>query len=235
MSLRPIFMFLAVSGLALFIAMLSGLQASRWITSGTMSAEALSASVAVAGLVLTIFAIAAAFLTIHQEQVESQRQRRMETLHLLTSEYERIFDEIYAEIGKTDCHEPHVLRRLHNKYFTAVHKGFRSFRAGLVEEADFVDWTAAIIARFERGVHLLDLDAQTGAASLSELWADFDKRAASPRGDFRVYMDAVQKTAALPGYNPRGDARALLKVLKKRRYQAVREANLEPTLAEAGE
>ncbi len=87
MSLRPIFMFLAVSGLALFIALMSGLQASHWVSSGTMSAEALSASVAVAGLVLTIFAIAAAFLTIHQEQVDSQRQRRMETLHLLTSEY----------------------------------------------------------------------------------------------------------------------------------------------------
>ena len=226
MSLRPILMFLAVSGLALFIAMLSGLQAAHWIETGTMSAEALSASVAVAGLVLTIFAIAAALLTIHQEQVESQRQRRMETLHLLTSEYERIFDEIYAEIGKTHCHEPHVLRRLHNKYFTAVHKGFRSFRAGLVEDADFVDWTAALIARFERGANLLDLDAKTGVASLSELWADFDKRAASPRDDFRVYMNAVQAKAAEPGYNPRGDARALLNVLKKRRYQAAGEASV---------
>jgi hypothetical protein len=213
-------MFLAVSGLALFIALMSGLQATRWMTSGTMSAEALSASVAVAGLVLTIFAIAAAFLTIHQEQVESQRQRRMETLHLLTSEYERIFDEIYAEIGKTDRHDTHTLRRLHNKYFTAVHKGFRSFRAGLVEEADFVDWTAALIARFERGTHLLDLSPKTGAATLGEQWADFDRRAASPRDDFRIYMDAIQKTAAAPGYNPRGDARALLKELKKRRYEA---------------
>jgi hypothetical protein len=178
----------------------------------------LSASVAVASLVLTIFAIAAAFLTIHQEQVESQRQRRMETLHLLTSEYERIFDEIYAEIGKTE-HDPHNLRRLHNKYFTAVHKGFRSFRAGLVEEADFIDWTAALIARFERGTHLLDLDAKNGASGFSQQWADFDKRAASPRDDFRVYMDAVQQTAAVPGYNPRADARKVLLLLKKQRYQ----------------
>jgi hypothetical protein len=232
-SLRPILMFLAVSGLALFIALMSGLQASRWITSGTMSAEALSASVAVAGLVLTIFAIAAAFLTIHQEQVESQRQRRMETLHLLTSEYERIFDEIYAEIGKTDHHDPHTLRRLHNKYFTAVHKGFRSFRAGLVEEADFIDWTAALIARFERGTHLLDLTPENGAASLSEQWADFDRRAASPRDDFRVYMEAIKKTAAAPGYNPRADARALLKTLKKRRYQAENDASPKPVAAEA--
>jgi tetratricopeptide (TPR) repeat protein len=54
-SLRPILMFLAVSGLALFIALMSGMQASQWIRSGTMSADALSASVAVAGLVLTIF------------------------------------------------------------------------------------------------------------------------------------------------------------------------------------
>lgn len=231
MSLRPIFMFLAVSGLALFIALMSGLQASSWVRSGAMTAEALSASVAVAGLVLTIFAIAAAFLTIHQEQVDSQRQRRMETLHLLTSEYESIFDEIYAEIGKTDTHDLHTLRRLHNKYFTAVHKGFRSFRAGLVEEADFVDWTAALIARFERGVHLLDLEAKTGAPSLSEQWADFDRRAASPRDDFRVYMLAVQKTAAAPGYNPRGDARALLKALKRRRFQAV-ENGLRPITAE---
>lgn len=230
MNLRPIFMFLAVSSLGLIIAMLSGLQASHWITNGSMSADALSASVAVAGLVLTIFAIAAAFLTIHQEQIESQRQRRMETLHLLTSEYERIFDEIHAEVGKSECHEPHVLRRLHNKYFTAVHKGFRSFRAGLVEEADFVDWTAALIARFERGSNLLDLEAKAGAASLSELWADFDRRAASPRDDFRVYMDAIQAKAAEPGYNPRGDARALLKALKKRRYQAVGETSA-PALA----
>jgi hypothetical protein len=223
-SLRPILMFLAVSALALFIALMSGLQASQWITSGAMSAEALTASVAVAGLVLTIFAIAAAFLTIHQEQVESQRQRRMETLHLLTSEYERVFDEIHAEIGKTDHNDPHALRRLHNKYFTAVHKGFRSFRAGLVEESDFVDWTAALIARFERGTHLLDPDGTHGGSSLGAQWADFDKRGASPRDDFRVYMDDVQKTAALPGYNPRGDARALLKALKKRRYEAPKTA-----------
>lgn len=222
MNLRPIFMFLAVSGLGLLIALMSGLKASYWIASGAMSAEALSASVSVAALVLTIFAIAAAFLTIHQEQIESQRQRRMETLHLLTSEYERIFDEIYAEIGKT-CHDPHTIRRLHNKYFTAVHKGFRSFRSGLVEDADFVDWTAALIARFERGSHLLDLEAKSGPNALSEQWADFDKRAASPRDDFRVYMEAVQKTAAAPGYNPRGDARALLKALKKRRFEAARE------------
>jgi hypothetical protein len=33
-------------------------------------------------------------------------------------------------------------------------------------------------------------------------------------------MEAVQKTAAAPGYNPRGDARALLKTLKKRRFEA---------------
>jgi hypothetical protein len=170
--------------------------------------------------VLAIFAIAAAFLTMHTEQVESQRQRRMETLHLLTSEYERIFDEIYAEIGKTDDHDPHTLRRLHNKYFTAVHKGFRSFRAGLVEETDFIDWTAALIARFERGTHLLDLTSKNGCSSLSEQWADFDRRAASPRDDFRIYMDAIQKTAAAPGYNPRGDARVLIKALKKRRYKA---------------
>jgi len=227
-------MFLAVSGLALFIALMSGLKASHWITSGATSADALSASVAVAGLVLTIFAIAAAFLTIHQEQVESQRQRRMETLHLLTSEYERIFDEIYAEIGKTDRHDLHTLRRLHNKYFTAVHKGFRSFRAGLVEEVDFVDWTAALIARFERGTHLLDLGPKPGASSLSEQWADFDKRAASPRDDFRVYMEAVQKTAAAPGYNPRGDARALLNALKKRRYEAAKGTHAKPAMAENG-
>lgn len=220
MNLRPIFMFLAVSGLALVIAMMSGLQASQWIKSGAMSAEGLSAAVAVAGLVLTIFAIAAAFLTIHQEQVESQRQRRMETLHLLTSEYERVFDEIHAEIGKMDLHDSHTLRRLHNKYFTAVHKGFRSFRAGLVEEADFVDWTAALIARFERGAHLLDLDAKTGASALSEQWAEFDRRGASPRDDFRVYMTAIQTTAAAPGYDPRGDARKLLKALKKRRFES---------------
>jgi hypothetical protein len=189
------------------------------VRSGALTADALSASVAVASLVLAIFAIAAAFLTIHQEQVESQRQRRMETLHLLTSEYERIFDEIYAEIGKTE-HDPHSLRRLHNKYFTAVHKGFRSFRAGLVEESDFIDWTAALIARFERGTNLLDIDAKGGTTSLSEQWADFDKRAASPRDDFRVYMDAVQKIAAAPGYNPRTDARTVLKALKTRRYKA---------------
>jgi hypothetical protein len=231
-SLRPIFMFLAVSGLALFIALMSGMRAAQWISSGALSAEALSASVAVAGLVLTIFAIAAAFLTIHQEQVESQRQRRMETLHLLTSEYERIFDEIHTEIGRTDHHDPHTLRRLHNKYFTAVHKGFRSFRAGLVEEADFVDWTAALIARFERGGHLLDLEAKVGASSLSEQWSDFDKRAASPRDDFRIYMETIQKTAAAPGYNPRADARAVLKALKKRRYGTRGEASPEPVTAE---
>lgn len=221
MSVRPIIMFLAVSGLALSIAFLSGMQAAHWITKGVVSAEELSASVAVASLVLAIFAIAAAFLTMHQEQVESQRQRRMETLHLLTAEYERIFDEIYAEIGKSDKHDLHTVRRLHNKYFTAVHKGFRSFRSGLVEESDFVDWTAALIARFERGSHLLDLDGMGSTSSLNEQWADFDKRAASPRDDFRVYMDAVLKKAAEPGYNPRGDARALLKALKKRGYRAV--------------
>jgi hypothetical protein len=221
-SLRPILMFLAVSGLGLFIALMSGMKASYWIASGAVSAEALSASVAVAALVLTIFAIAAAFLTIHQEQVESQRQRRMETLHLLTSEYERIFDEIHTEIGKT-CHDPHTIRRLHNKYFTAVHKGFRSFRSGLVEEVDFVDWTAALIARFERGSHLLDLEAKSGPDALSQQWADFDKRAASPRDDFRLYMETVQKTAAAPGYNPRADARAVLKALKQRRFGAKQE------------
>jgi hypothetical protein len=213
-------MFLAVSGLALLIALLSGMQAARWISSSAMSADELSASVAVASLVLAIFAVAAAFLTMHQEQVESQRQRRMETLHLLTAEYERVFDEIYAEIGRSDKHDLHAVRRLHNKYFTAVHKGFRSFRAGLVEESDFVDWTAALIARFERGVHLLDLDATGSTSSLTQQWADFDKRGASPRDDFRVYMNAVQQKAAEPGYNPRGDARTLLKALKKRGYHA---------------
>lgn len=217
-------MFLAVSGLGLVIALMSGVKAAYWINSGVVSAETLSASVAVAALVLTIFAIAAAFLTIHQEQVESQRQRRMETLHLLTSEYERIFDEIYAEIGKSDQHDAHTLRRLHNKYFTAVHKGFRSFRAGLVDEADFVDWTAALIARFERGSHLLDIEPANGASALSEQWADFDRRGASPRDDFRIYMEAVQKTAAAPGYNPRGDARALLKALKRGRFEGLRES-----------
>jgi hypothetical protein len=171
-------------------------------------------------LVLAIFAIAAAFLTYNQEQVESQRQRRMETLHLLTSEYERIFDEIYAEIGKTDHNEAHAMRRMHNKYFTAVHKGFRSFRAGLVEESDFIDWTAALIARFERGTHLLDFDATGSTTALAEQWAAFDKRGASPRDDFRVYMTAIQKTAAAPGYDPRGDARLVLKALKERHYKA---------------
>ena len=76
---------------------------------------------------------------------------------------------------------------------------------------------------------------KTGAASLSQLSADFAKRAASPRDAFRVYMDALQKTPALPGYNPRGAARALLNALKKRRYPAVRETNREPALVEAGE
>lgn len=220
MSLHPILMFLIASTIALLIALVAGMQASSWITSGTVSADALSASVAVASLVLAIFAIAAAFLTINTEQVESQRQRRMETLHLLTSEYERIFDEIYVEIGKTDHNDPHALRRLHNKYFTAVHKGFRSFRAGLVEESDFIDWTAALIARFERGTHLLDFDATGNASALSEQWTAFDRRGATPRDDFRVYMHAVQKTAAAPGYNPRGDAGTLIKELKKRGYKA---------------
>lgn len=222
MSLHPILMFLATSGLARLIALLTGIQASMWITSGVMSAEALSASVAVASLVLAIFAIAAAFLTINTEQLESQRQRRMETLHLLTTEYERVFDEIYVEIGKTEHNDPHALRRLHNKYFTAVHKGFRSFRSGLVEESDFIDWTAALIARFERGTHLLDFDAIGSVTALSEQWADFDKRAAGPRDDFRVYMTAVQKISAQPGYNPRGDAHKLLKEMKRSQFKAAR-------------
>lgn len=175
----------------------------------------LSTTTSVASFALAFVAVLAAIWTIDQQALESRRQRQMETLHLLTAQYEGIFDEIHSLRGKPELRDQYTIDRLHNRYFTNLMKGFRCYQLGLVSGDDYEDWTATAIGRFRAGGNLLDLDGD-GGDSLGGQWRRFDGLGVGPRGDFRAYMKAVIEAAARTesaavGDDIRRDARKVLK------------------------
>lgn len=180
----------------------------------TNSADRIGAIVAVVGLVAAVGAVVVALLTIRQQQIESRRQRQMETLHRVNEQYEKIFDDIYDLRAKTagpdHAFDENDMRRMYNRFFTALMTGFRYYRLDLIPREDFQEWTATLIGRFAKQECIVRAAAMDPCPLVAH-WEEFNSWARGPRTAFRAYMNTVQAHAkairALPA--PERDAALL--------------------------
>ena len=152
--------------------------------------EIVATTVSAAGLVAAIGAAIAAFVTVFQQQIEGRRQRHMETLHLLNSQYERIFDDIY-ELREAASPSENAILRVHNRFFTTLMTGYRYFELGLIPREDFVEWTATQIGRFHEGRCLVHWDKPSETNQMMARWQQFDSWGRGPRVGFRRYVNAM--------------------------------------------
>jgi hypothetical protein len=155
-----------LAGLAFVVSIGSG--TLTFVSLGDATAETVAASVSVASFFMAGAAILAAAWTVSQQHEEAQAQRQTETMHLLTSQYEALFDDIYGLQGKAELRDPAVIERLYNRYFTILMRGFSAYRRSLVSEEDFEDWTATTIGRFHRGGSILDPDSSSVLSAASK-------------------------------------------------------------------
>ena len=214
MKSHPIASFLVSGIFALLVSSAAGL--ATVIHGDVVGLERISAGVAVATALFGIFAIGAAFLTFYHQQIDGQRQRRMETLHTLTGEYERIFDEIYG-LKPQERDDDSKIRQFYNRYFTAFMRGFHSHRSGLVSDKHMIDWTATILARFRHKHRLLHPDDSPRTDEMETQWEKFDQSGLGPRPEFRTLMQGVIAAAARESSaSPREEARAVLETALKR-------------------
>ncbi|MGD9981157.1 MAG: hypothetical protein AB7H66_07670 [Hyphomonadaceae bacterium] len=200
-----------------FLGVAFGWLVWNWVASDaqTDTADRVGVVIAAFGVVTAIGAMVVAGLTIRQQQIESKRQRQMETLHLVNEQYEKIFDDIYElrlrADGGSDVAEREKMR-IYNRFFTTIMTGFRYYQLGFIPGEDFCEWTATLIGRFAKGECIVTGVSTPKDNPLLKRWEKFDSWARGPRTDFRRYMAGV--TAEAKRIDPDAPQAALVAALQ---------------------
>lgn len=182
-----------ISSAIIFLCGLSAWIVWSWVAGDAQTGAAgrIGAVIAAISLVSGLGAIVVAGLTVRQQQIESRRQRHMETLHLVNQQYEAIFDDILQRRERDEPIEEETKRRIYNRYFTTMMTGFRYYELGFIPRQDFEEWTATLIDRLKDGACIVTGLPNKKRNEMLFRWKAFDAWGHGPRSEFRRYVEDV--------------------------------------------